>query len=274
VTRRSVILTMISCLVLILAGLSLLYRTGVISAGPVEHQIQLSDGTTHSGLLLPLRESSYLLQSADHCLILSADEITSVDGKPVSDPGIPTGGANPPIQETFEIIEPDGRVTFHHRMKTTNSSDQLRTHLQWGLAPHEFGDLGDYTVMDAFGNVLPYEVTDHSDRRKMVRVELVRPILPGETIEKIVIIGNFTSVTATDTGFLFRNMGDYPDNRLVTRTVQLPRGAAIQSISPQPLHVTELDGHPTVVWRRYFRKAEQIPWEIEYQLADQATPSQ
>jgi len=67
---------------------------------------------------------------------------------------------------------------------------------------------------------------------------------------------------------VYRNMGDYPDNRLVTRTVVLPPGARIISVNPEPLYRVDTGDRTTVIWRRYFRSAERVPWEIRYRTPD------
>jgi hypothetical protein len=95
---------------------------------------------------------------------------------------------------------------------------------------------------------------------------LPRPVLPGETLQFTIVYQQKEGVHRDGESWIYRHRGDYPDDRLVTRSVQLPAGAEVLSVNPEPLHQVTSEGGTLIIWRRYFVKGEVMPWEIRYKV--------
>ncbi|OGR22302.1 MAG: hypothetical protein A3K53_01915 [Deltaproteobacteria bacterium RIFOXYB2_FULL_66_7] len=149
-------------------------------------------------------------------------------------------------------------------MKVEAPESRTIRRVDWGIAPHEVGLLADYEVLDAFGRVLPIEVRDEGTQGgKRLFVDLTRPVLPGENAELVVSYAD-RSVLREGQEWIFRHEGDYPDDRLVSRAVLLPRGAVIRQVSPEPSYRNDEPDRPLVIWRRYFPAGDRSPWEIRF----------
>ena len=182
--------------------------------------------------------------------------------------GVPVTDRVERLQETFEDVGTNGEIELHSMIRMTNGGPAVLSSLNWGLAPHELGQLEHYRVADEFGNELPVRLQDHPTVKggKLASVVLRRPVLPGEEMKLTTIIGAWSKVSRDGDAWVYRMAGDYPDNRLVTRSVLLPAGAEIVGVRPEPLHTVSVDGRQLVIWRRYFLQGETVPWEIRYKL--------
>jgi hypothetical protein len=253
-------------LAVLLAGLVVAQRAGRGAALQL-HAVELSGGETLRGALLQLHEGRYLVQTEGKCVVVSAGDIRRVDGKATPPATLPLSSRVPLLQETFEEVLPSGEIELRSTIKAANPGPQVLTRLDWGLAPHETRYLEHYRVMDEFGHELGLQVEDDASiHGKRVRVELERPALPGEEVQLTDVIGGWSRATREGDGWIYRMSGNYPDDRLVTRTVRLPRGAQVVAVSPEPLYSLTSGQQPVVIWRRYFLKGETLPWEIRYRL--------
>jgi hypothetical protein len=263
--RRIVMFSALS-LMLVLVVLFMSQRPGC-SAVPPLHAIEMKNGTTVEGALMKLQDCAYLVQAEKECYLLMFDDITRIDGEKVKAAELPVTDRVPRLFETYEKISPQGEITLHSTHFSSNNGPKMLSRLDWGLAPHELSQLETYRVVDEFANELPIQIEDHpSGQGKRLRVVLPRPVLPGETLQFTTIYQQKDGVRRDGDDWVYRHRGDYPDDRLVTRSVQLPAGAEIISVSPEPLHqVTSQEG-TLVIWRRYFVKGEVMPWEIRYKV--------
>lgn len=264
-TRR-ILQTSALALMVVLLGLVIGQRTGR-SAASGQHGVELRSGEKLVGSLLELAPGTVLLQTEGKCLVLTPEQIRAVDGAALPAPPVPVSARVERSQETFEVIGSDGAIELHSRQSRSNPGEGVFTKLDWGLAAWELPLLERTRVVDDLGNELPLRVgPDAASGGKRVEVTLPRPVLPGETMAITTIIGNWSKVTRDGDAWLYRMRGDYPDERLVTRSVLLPAGAQVASIRPEPLHRVRVGNRELVVWRRYFRAAEVMPWEIRYRL--------
>ncbi|MEJ2722014.1 MAG: hypothetical protein P8181_12885 [bacterium] len=236
------------------------------NAGLETRTVVLAKGETVSGLLLSLNEQRLVLQTEDRTWIVGANDIRQVDGKPVRE-CIPVTGNVVVVQETFEDVLPNGEIDVHSSKRLRNNSRTPIRELKWGIAPHELKYLESIRMLDQFGNSMPVRVVDDlANGGKRVKVTLIRPVFPGEeawyTSRFLETQGTFRDGDV----WVYRNVGDYPEHRLVTRSVRLPEGADVMSISPEPLHREMVDGRLLVVWRRFFMGGDRVPWEIRYRL--------
>ncbi len=240
---------------------------GAPRAAGVPRAIELTNGAEVTGALMRLRPETYLLQSDAGCLILTADQVRKIDGKIPGAPALNPTGAVPRTQETFESIQPGGEIELHSTFTRVNDGPEILTRIDWGIAAHEVDELDRYRVVDAYGNALEvHSKDDPSISGKRAWVDLPRPVLPGEEARLTMIVGGWSHAVREGSAWRYKMAGDYPDNRLVTRSVLLPAGARIVSVSPAPLHQITSGERPLVIWRRYFVQGEVIPWEIRYEL--------
>ena len=264
-TRRIIMMSALAVMVALFM-LVVGQRVGRTSS-PDLHAVELKGGKLVEGILMTLHTGTYLLQTEGESLILPADEIRKVDGKAPVKPDFPVSDRVPRLQETFEDISPDGRITLHSTHQRANAGSKIISRVNWGLAEHEFWQLATYRIVDEFGNDLSYEVKeDPAINGKRIWVDFARPILPGESLHLTTIFQQKEGVRKQGDTWAYRMDGDYPDDRLVTRSVRLPAGAQIVSVSPEPLHRVASGDRTLVIWRRYFLEGETIPWEIRYKL--------
>jgi len=266
VSKRTILMFSSGLILIILIGLTLAERAGLLRASPKIHDITLASGDHFEGLIFPVRSSQYLLQTESQCLLLGPADISAIDGTQLPESPIPTAGGNPWIQETFEEISADGSVLVRSSKNHINTTDQVIVSRKWGIAPHEAKLFEDYKIIDQYGNELTYQLSNRSSGGQLLQVVLARPILPGEVERLTTIFKNDDSVFQSDSTWVYRNAGRYPDNRLATRAVSLPAGATVISVDPEPLFQGRIDNRWLIVWRRYFHRTEETIWEIRYQL--------
>lgn len=261
--RHILMVTALAAVVVLAAAL--IWLRVALRAGPTPHQIELDSGVKLDGLMFPLYEEVYVLQTEDRTLIVNAADIRGVDGTPLRS-DTPDSPAKLVIaHETFEDILPSGDIDVRSSIRHRNTGTEAIRELRWGMAPHELKRLDTYRVLDVFGNAMPVRVVgDQENGAKWVQVDLRRPLFPGEETWYTTQFRESEGVIRQGDVWTYRHRGDYPDNRLVTRSVLLPRGAEIVSIEPEPLYKVETDGRWLVVWRRYFLRYDIIPWEIRF----------
>jgi hypothetical protein len=264
-TRKLAMIAALALLV-VMVGLALQRRVARRAAG--DHIIELATGEQLRGELLTVRPGSYIVQTGARTLLLEQTDIRHVDGKRPD--GLPSGsvGRVALVQETYEEVADSGAVEVHSQWRWQNDTGRLQDQVDWGLREREVPQLQHYRVVDAYGNELRLRLEpDASIHGQRVFVSLVRPILPGEEGQLTLLVRQSECVSRAGEEWVYRNAGDYPDNRLVTRAVHLPAGAHLVAVHPEPLYSVETDGRPLVVWRRFFRAGERVPWEIRFRLA-------
>jgi hypothetical protein len=263
--RRLAMLGAIACMLVL--GFVYFIHSGAPFAADNLHALELANGTTVKGVVMQLHPERYLVQTGGQCLLLAADQVRKVDGNQPGGPGLPFSGAVPRTQETFENILPTGEIELHSTFTVQNDGAAIMYSVDWGVAAHEIDQLDRTKVIDAYGNTLDLHVKDDPTiKGKRASVVFPRPVLPGEEARLTMVIGNSGRAERIGSAWRYRMDGDYPDNRLVTRSVLLPAGARITSVSPEPLRQISSTDRPLVVWRRYFVKGEIVPWEIHYEL--------
>jgi len=237
-----------------------LFATG---AEPVR-DVELANGEKLKAIVIPASQCPVIVQSEDVCLEVPLEKIRRIDGNPhVADA---LRSERPPLlrNETFDELHADGNVVMRSGFERRNASSGTVHEIDWGIAPHEIPLLAHWRVFDELGNELAVRVEDREGGAKHAYAKLVRPILPGETIRFTTEILFPDRVTRTDDGFRYRNVGDYPEDRLVTKMVKLPEGAEVVRVSPEPVQQFVADGAPYVVWRRYYAAGEETPLEVVF----------
>lgn len=263
-TRRA--LTWTVALAAVVLALVTLWIRVTPRAMPESRTVVLSNGETVSGWLLPLNEPRFVLQTEKASWIVDIGDIRTVDGEPVSG-SMPAGGDAVVVQETFEDVGPGGDIDVYSSMRHRNNGAEPVRELRWGMAPHEVDYIDSFRVLDRFGHSMPLEVVEtRPDGGKRVKVTLARPLFPGEESWYTSYFRQSRTVFRDGDTWVYRNVGDYPGNRIVTRSVLLPAGAEVVSITPDPLHRDTVDGRELVVWRRFFMRGDRVPWEIRYRL--------
>lgn len=230
-----------------------------------ERELVLRNGERVRGQFLTLGSERYLLQTQEECVLLLAQDVQSVDGKTL--PVVALDAVVIRELETFEEIDRTGSLLVRTRFRVHAPARGVLTEVDWGLAAHEVAWLADYHVLDGFWRELRYRVEDAANGGKKVFVELDRPLLAGEDLELSIVFRQPGLVKQEGAEWVYRHRGDYPDPRLVTRTLFLPAGATVVSVTPAATHQqTARDGKTTVIWRRYFAAAEVFPFEVRYRL--------
>lgn len=261
---RKILMTISIAAVVLLAVMVFGQRIGHGSTGVT--RIETRQGQQFDGALYALEPALYLAQGESICLLLEGDEIARAGGREFHEDLPPTSGKIPRIFETWETILPSGDLELRSAVRVRNDGTRVIEEVDWGFAPHEFDKLDGYRVLDGFGNDLQIRIEEvPSVPGKKVRVRLLRPVMPGEELRLTTISVDRGSIRRDGEDLVYRMEGDYPDPRLVSRTVRLPNGARIVSVRPEPIH-QEAGEAPIVMWRRFFLQGERTPWEIRYRI--------
>lgn len=262
--RRGVSITVFALLALLLALFVFTRRSAGDGASST---VELQDGRTLSGLLIRVDDGDYILQSPTLAVMMRSSDIRKVNDSEMGGPEALSVPRIRVVQETFEDVRPDGSVLARHTMRWRNTGDEIISQTNWGLAAHEVADLERYVVLDGYGNEIPYRVEDDPKiHGKRLFLDFPRPVLPGEELHLTSVIEERDRITASGDTSLYRIEGDYPDDRLVTRSILLPAGARVISVEPEPLQQLTSGGRILVIWRRYFRVSERFPWQVRYVL--------
>lgn len=202
------------------------------------------------------------------CLLLGLDDIRRVDGKTPAEATIGSGRKVLFRQETYEEVADSGFVEVRSTWRWRNDGPKILDLVDWGLNERESAGLQHYRVLDAYGNELPLRIeADAAIHGKRVFAALRRPIPPGEEGRLTLVVRQSECLQRHGDEWVDHDAGDYPDDRLVTRSVCLPAGAQIVAVQPDPLYTVTAAGRQLVVWRRFFTAGEQVPWEIRYRLS-------
>lgn len=246
------------------AGLALaLFATG---AEPVR-DVELVDGQRIKAIVIPASECPVVVQTEDACLEVPLGKIRRIDGS--ADVAEALDEDRPPLlrNDTFDEVRADGAVLVRSSFSRVNRSATTLREIDWGVAAHEVPLLAHWRVFDEFGNELTIRLEDRGGGAKHAFAALVRPVLPGEEIRFTSEILFPDRLTPTGDGLRYRNVGDYPEDRLVSRMVKLPAGAEIVSVTPDPAQRFDVDGIPFVLWRRYYAAGEKTPLEVVFRPA-------
>ncbi|MBD3334129.1 MAG: hypothetical protein GF355_01280 [Candidatus Eisenbacteria bacterium] len=257
------------------AGLTLalfLTVSGSIAQESGMSRVVLKDGRAFAGILRLLEPSLYLLDSENGIYEISSSEIASVDGVP----GPPD--LEPPDERilryaTFEAVSPEGDIDIWSRMEIPNESDAAWTYTQWGVKPSELERHQTMELRDSFGNMLPLELEPrpNSDLHT-ARAEFVVPVAPGEDLVLLRRFRDTGAVRREGNRFTLSFMGDFPEHRIYHRKLQLPPGARIVEITPQPAVQFTYRERPVIVWRRFYPRGERYPLQVIYELPQATRP--
>jgi len=268
--RKNWILMTGGLLLLGIAAVLVLMPDGPLNAASDLQQVRLRDGREVTGVLQPLEPGRFLVQTADHCLLLSADQIASIGGRDVDLAPLPRPGRRPVFTSEFsEEIQADGTELVRHRLSGYNSTDEAITSLSWGIGPHEtiYWE-GDYRVLDEWGRELPLQIDlPTEDRKGRAEVTLLQPVLPGQSGSMIDVYREDRTIARDGDAFVYSNAGDFADPRLVVRCLRLPPGAKVLSVSPEPIYrLDDAERGTQVIWRHYYTPGERMIMKVRYEL--------
>lgn len=233
--------------------------------------VTLADGKKHEGNFIRIEPGRYLLQTNGTLLELTDDDLDP-DTFSIHKRSDAAPKRRLIERRSYVELHPDGTATAYWEMNLVNDTGKAITELQFGYAPWEREVADQRTYRDPFGNVLVPEYdpprqrwADKPDDRVQITLPLPVPVAPGETM---IFNADETSsrVMHTKEGLLYRNNGDYPEDRLIWHKVRLPHNATIEKIAPEPVARFEHDGFNYVMWRRYYVKGEVTPLTILYTL--------
>ncbi len=250
---------------IILAALLLSTPSTMADDDPKDTEIKLKDGKVLRGVLRQIRPSFYLVQTDDELIELSAEEIELVNGQQ----GIPSVGNERPLATSMHRaqLQPDGSLDLWTFEEITNTHDEILTYAMFGAKERELPTMKTMQAYDQFGNRLNVRIEPRAGTGLYnVFIDFEVPILPGESMR-----GSLRYVYQNQIecdGQRCRNQfwGDFPEDRLHTRRVELPKGAKLLKVDPEPNLQYEHDGKTVVVWRRYYPAKTGFPLVVEYEL--------
>lgn len=254
----------------ILGGLAAAWlglRGGWMGAQAGVRTVETTDDRRYEGRIYPAGDLSFLVQGDSVAVLLTADQIRAVDGVAVDEGPLPLAEHPPFVQETVETVDREGDVEVRSIIRGRNHAEAAMTNTWFRMTAEERRRQREYRILDAYGNELAMRFTPAEDTELVrVDVDLRRPILPGEEWRFTHVFRDSTTCWQENGEWVFRHVGDYPDRRIVTRTVALPPGAGIREITPLPTERLRKGDRSIVIWRRLFEPGEEQPWEIRYAL--------
>jgi hypothetical protein len=253
---------MLALLVLLVVGVALTAQADE----PAAQEIKLRDGETLHGVIRQIRTSLYLVQTDQELYELSAEEIASVDGKP----GVPPQSDQKPLFTDLQRVQlrADGIVEMWTAEEIRNDHDQILTYALFGAKERELPFMRTMQAYDQFGNRLNVRIEPRAGTELYnVFVDFVVPILPGETMRGSLRYEFPGQIDCADGTCVNRFWGDFPEDRLLTRRVELPVGAKLLKVDPEPNLQFEHLGQTVVVWRRYYPAGTGFPLVVEYEPA-------
>ncbi len=226
-------------------------------------EVRLADGRTLTGVLRPIDDASYLLQTDDALFELEGSQIREVDGSRE----LPRPEGSRLVRSScYEVLRADGSVEAWDTTHVENDGRTLLTILKWGAAPHEMEKYRTLKVLDSWGNTLRhrFEPRPGTDIQNVI-VELAVPVLPGESVEISTSMIRPRGAVRDGDVWTCTFPGDFPDDRLYSRLLRLPPGAEVVAVEPE-VRVHEHGGAPFVNWRRYYPKGSTFPLTVKYRL--------
>ncbi len=226
-------------------------------------EVRLTDGRTLTGVLRPVDEATYLLQTGDALYELEGRQIREVDG----DRDLPRPEGRRLVRSScYEVLRADGSVEAWNTFHVANDGRELQTSVVWGAGPHEMETYRTLKILDPWGNTLPhrFEPRPGTDIQNVI-VELAVPVLPGESVEMSMSTIRPRGAFRDGDVWTCTYPGDFPDDRLYERKLRLPAGAEVLTVSPE-VRVHEHGGASFVSWRRYYPQGTSFPLTVTYRL--------
>ena len=263
--------TMRSQLLIAAAILGLVASVGIPAAAADPWQVTLTDGTRLEGTLLRTAPARYILQTATTLYELTDDDL---DPRTFSARAAREAVPVHAIHDIshYDEINADGTVTAWWVRSHVNDSQHAIAENRFGLAPWEQLEADQRAYRDGFGNVMVPVYDPPRDRwpspptgRVQITLKYPVPVAPGETA-KYSGSRPGTPVERRGDQFVYRAVGDYAEDNLVSLKVRLPRGAQVVSATPTASARFEVDGFEYLVWRRFYSKGERYPLEVVYTL--------
>jgi hypothetical protein len=229
--------------------------------------IVLADGRVLQGRIRALQESRYLVQGEldgeQVVLELPAAQIASVGGAAT----LPAYDPADPVRETqfYEQVDARGGVTNWSTMELRNEGRTLMTQVRWGLADWELERTKHMRVLDLYGHELHPQVEARGEGHGLT-IDLAVPVPPLTTQTLGVGYRDEGVVHAEGDHWSYTFTGDFPEDRLISRLVQLPTGATVLGTTPEATYTADSKGAPLIFWRRYYAARERLPLTVRYRL--------
>ncbi|MCP4547976.1 MAG: hypothetical protein GY835_16045 [bacterium] len=248
-------------------------QAGSRKAAGEKSEIILANGTTMIGILRAVAPSRYIVQgvlegelnAAEVAFEVSGDLIRGVDGRST----LPAFDSRKRIIESewFERVMPNGDVEMWRSLTVGNNSQKLLTYASWDVADREVASTREMLVMDMFGQELVHrlEEADGEHGRRVV-VELEVPVAPGESLDLALRLTQRGALRRDGDLLSYTFSGGFSGETILLRKIELPAGAEIVAIEPEPLYTFEYAGKPLVIWRRYYGHQEILPQTITFRL--------
>ena len=249
---------------LLLAGLP----HGAMAGELAEAEVRLHDGRVLKGSLRQIQPSLYLVQTETLLCEITGAEIAAVNGTPGL-PTLPGAGERLVRAAMYEVIRPNGDAELWTETQTVNTGSRVWTAISFGAAEHELDLIATLQAFDGHGNCLEHRISERPDRSyHEVTVDLVVPILPGEEVHLARRYLDAGRARREGDRYVLRFGGDFSEDRINCRKVQLPPGATVLLTDPEPTYRCEHQGAPILYWRRYYPRGARVPVTIEYRLPD------
>jgi len=217
-----------------LIGVILLLGVPAAAVEPVSVLLKGHDEPIE-GYLREVSHSRYLLQGENVYYSFPADQIVTVDGKK-SFPESVRGSGRLIYSTLYEKLLPNGDVEIWLRNEVENDSAIHLKGTDWGAAAWEKDELETLEVYDNFANRLPVKIIPRGDGGFRVEVDFLVPVAPGESLGLSVRKVRRAAAKLADGEWSYTFMLGFPEDRYLTRKIELPHGA-------------ELLDHYTGCWR-------------------------
>jgi hypothetical protein len=180
------------------------------------------------------------------------------------------GGEGTLTHESEVKLSPDGsgtevtKISYHYYGLSPMTSANIWS----GVGPSKFT-----RWIDSRGRELPMNVSTN-EKNKQYTVQLVEPVMPGDEVRETLFAESPKMAEKEGDLWIYRGRWEFGhEKNSYLETVQLPKGAEIVSVDPEPVQQSVQDALPTVRFQAIRSRNEIFTYTIQYRLPKASTHS-
>jgi hypothetical protein len=233
------------------------------AAEPVEVLLKGHD-ETETGVLRQISDARFLLQGENAYHEFPGNQIVSIDGTDKI-PDSVRGTGRLIFTSFYEKVLPDGDVEVWSHNQITNDGAIVLTGTDWGAAAWEEEQIRTMEVYDSFCNKLDVAIVPRGDGMFRVEVDFKVPVAPRESLGLTLRTMRKGAARLNGDTWEYTFNVDFNEDRYLTRKIELPAGAQIQSVY-HGCRGIEVDERTILLSQRYYPATTADPLTVAYKM--------